>query len=284
MKKQILAGAVVAALWGAVALADDAKKPCPPKDQQSSMSTSGESSSQYGQTEVTPTEQQPAQAAQQPAQPEQQQSAVGGSGEQGMDTTAQQPPPAYVAPVVVVNENEKTEKKSSADMKGVTVSLGGGVEGYTGQLAPVINPGLAYGLNINLRPTRALGFELGYDGAVNNLDRDAGNGADLVRNGGHAALTLGLTPTAVQPYVLGGVGINHYNARNTSVLKDDTSGYIPLGIGLRTHMGHFTADLRGTWSAMFDNEIASVETQSIVGVDIDKAGRLAGLLQVGSTF
>ncbi len=133
-------------------------------------------------------------------------------------------------------------------MRGLSLTLGGGVEGYTGGLAPELNPGPAYGVQAEFRPTNVFGLELAYSGAVNNLDArlrgGSTNSPDLVRNGGQAALTLGLTATPVQPYVLGGVGFSDYNFRGAAAeFRDDTVGNVPVGAGLRTHIGDFTADL-----------------------------------------
>ena len=44
-------------------------------------------------------------------------------------------------------------------MRGLTVTLGGGVEGYTQALAPAVSPGPSVGVNANLRPSRVLGLE-----------------------------------------------------------------------------------------------------------------------------
>ncbi len=172
-------------------------------------------------------------------------------------------------------------------MTGLTMLVGGGVEGYTGQLAPTIAPGAGYGVTAAIKPGRVVGIELGYTGAVNNLRNDAGSGADIVRNGGQAALTVGLTATPVQPYLLGGVGINHYNVRGdtgAAGLKDDTNGYVPLGLGLRTHIGDFTADARGTYSAMFSDDFSNVDTHDVLGVPVDRAGRFGAMLSLGATF
>ncbi|HEX8819212.1 MAG TPA: hypothetical protein VF794_04750, partial [Archangium sp.] len=155
-------------------------------------------------------------------------------------------------------EDEKG-KESKSDMRGLTVLLGGGVEGYTGALAPEINPGPSVGVTAALRPSKTFGLELGYSGAVNNLDADAGgSGPDIVRNGAQAAVTLGLTAAPVQPYLVGGVGMNWYNIRNGEALgfRDDTNARIPVGVGLRTHIGDFTADLRGNYNVLLNEDFA----------------------------
>jgi hypothetical protein len=187
---------------------------------------------------------------------------------------------------------EEAGYESAGDMRGLTVTLGGGLEGYTGGLAPRVDPGVAYGVTVAIRPSKVLGLELGYSGAVNNLD-DRGRGGvldvddpDLVRNGGQAAVTVGLTASPLQPYVLGGIGLSDYNVRGGGELfglGDDTVGHVPVGAGLRLHVGDLTADLRGTYNLLFDQELSSLEPG---GEDPDFAGggRYSALLNVGATF
>ncbi|MHA7634392.1 hypothetical protein [Corallococcus sp. M7] len=209
--------------------------------------------------------------------------ATGGS---GMTT----PPPAY-APTASSNEDIQpleVEKKSKNDKKGLTLLIGGGVEGYTGALAPQIAPGPSAAVTASLKPTSVLGVEVGYSGALNNI-KDAGaagadDGPDLVRNGGQAALTLAVTPTAVQPYLLGGIGISNYHFRGGESLgySDDTVGNIPAGVGVRGHFGHFTADLRGYYNFLFDKQFAPDIDPG--GSDPSGGGSYTTTLNVGGTF
>lgn len=174
------------------------------------------------------------------------------------------------------------KKESKADMRGLSVMVGAGIEGYTGGLAPEINPGAAVGVTAALRPSKTFGFELGYSGAVNNLDTDVlGSGPDIVRNGAQAAVTVGLTAAPVQPYLLGGFGMNWYNIRNGESLgfRDDTNSKVPVGVGLRTHIGDFTADLRANYNFLLSDDFAP-------GIDNDDAstGSYNGTLNIGGTF
>lgn len=176
----------------------------------------------------------------------------------------------------------RDEGKEKADMRGLTVLVGAGVEGYTGGLAPEINPGPTVGVVAGLRPTKTIGLELGYSGAVNNLDTDvSGSGPDIVRNGAVANLTLGLTATPVQPYLLGGFGMNWYNVRNGEELgfNDDTNSRVPVGVGLRTHIGDFTADARVNYNILLSEDFAPG------GVDDDlTTGSYQGTINLGGTF
>jgi len=51
-------------------------------------------------------------------------------------------------------------------ISGITFLAGGGVEGYTGSLAPRIGPGASWGVTVGLQPLKVLGVELGYTGAA----------------------------------------------------------------------------------------------------------------------
>jgi hypothetical protein len=170
-----------------------------------------------------------------------------------------------------------------ADMRGVTLLIGGGIEGYTGNLASDVNPGGTAGISASFRPSRVFGIELGYSGALNEVDQDlvgeVRDGADIIRNGGQAALTLGLTATPLQPYVLGGVGVNFYNIRNGEAagFQDDTVGTVPVGLGLRTHLGQFTADARLNYNFLLGQQFAPA------GED-DTGGSYTGTLNLGGTF
>lgn len=178
----------------------------------------------------------------------------------------------------------RTERKGGADT-GLYILLGGGTDGYTGALGADLNPGFAYGATVGVRPSKIFGVELGYSGGLNDIDMagpgGAANGADIVRNGAQAAVTLGLTSTRLQPYVMGGIGIEHYNVRGASPVfgfQDDTSGYVPAGVGLRYNIGKLlTADARVDYNIPFEQDFAPVDNN--IG-----NGRYQALLQLGGTY
>jgi hypothetical protein len=115
-----------------------------------------------------------------------------------------------------------------------------------------------------------------------------GRGADIVRNGVNAVATLGLTATPVQPYLLGGFGVSRYSVRDDLEalgFKSDTSGRIPLGGGLRTHVGQFTADARFDYNVLVNENFArTVNPNTVAGVSSVNAGAYQGSLQLGATF
>jgi hypothetical protein len=225
---------------------------------------------------------------------------TGGSGpvEEPLPQPAMVPEPA-VAPEwhstsVVVTPAAKQEKKN-VSKKGAYVLLGGGADFYTGKLAPEINAGLNYGLTVGVKPDKYFGIEANYNGALSNLDQGfanshglanannsgASSGTDIVRNSGQVAATIGLSPTAVQPFILGGVGIDNYTVRRATVatgFNSDTSAYIPTGLGLRANMGkNLTADLRGTYNFLINQNFSGQNTGA-------GTGRLGGMLQIGGTY
>jgi len=155
----------------------------------------------------------------------------------------------------------ETQERRGGVRKGGYVILGGGVDGYTGDLNHDLKVGPAWGATIGVTGT-ILGIEAGYSGAANEIGerfgRDLGSGVDVVRNGGHAALKVNLSPTALHPYLLGGVGLEHRNFRNGEALgfEDGTNGFIPAAAGLRWNLGAFTADLRLSYNFMFEDDFA----------------------------
>jgi hypothetical protein len=211
--------------------------------------------------------------------------ATGGSG-------VATPPPDYRPSAEAAAEPIEpleVKEKDKNDMTGLTLLLGGGVEGYTGALAPQINPGVTAGVTAAIRPSRVFGLELGYSGAVNNIDIPTEGGAvdgpDLVRNGGTAVATLGLFATPWQPYLLGGIGINDYNFRGGEGLgyTDDTVGSVPAGVGLRGAIGRTLAvDARVNYNFLFDKEFAPGVDSG--GGDFNEGGSYQGTVSIGGTF
>ncbi|WAS88596.1 MULTISPECIES: outer membrane beta-barrel protein [unclassified Corallococcus] len=170
------------------------------------------------------------------------------------------------------------------DWQGPYFLLGVGVEGYTGKLAPNLDPGPSYGVLVGYRANDYLGVELGYSGGVSNLS--VANGSffgtpDIVRNGAQAALTVGFTHTRAQPYVLGGIGVERYSVREGNFFRffDDTGGYAPVGAGVRYKFNpQLTAEVRGTYSFLFGQDFSP--TQDLGAGD----GRYAGMLMIGGSY
>ena len=67
-------------------------------------------------------------------------------------------------------------------------------------------------------------------------------------------------------------------------LADDTVGNVPMGGGLRTHVGNFTADLRGSYNMLFDNQLGTPAGDNVFDFDNGNSGRWNGTLNIGTTF
>jgi hypothetical protein len=190
--------------------------------------------------------------------------------------------------VVMLPPAEKEKKGAS---KGPYVLLGGGADFYTGDYAPTLDPGGSYGAILGWKPLRSVGVEVAYNGAVNDVDHDfagstdgAVNGPDFVRNAGQAQAIIGLAPTRLHPFLLGGIGIENYQVRgagdvgtNPLGFSDDTHAYVPAGVGVRADIGAFTADLRGAYNFLLDQDFAPID-------DDAGDGRITGLLNIGANF
>jgi hypothetical protein len=185
-----------------------------------------------------------------------------------------------------------------SNLRELSISAGAGVEGYTLELAPRIDPGVTYGVAVGVLPPPLLGLldvglEAAYSGAVNGLDtRDpqaSADGVELVRHGVHAAATVGLFPSVVRPYVMGGLGLSVYNIRGAvRGFGDHLVGSVPLGAGVRASYRGLTADARLNYTVLFDQRYATGAPVSNVGepaaFTLGKAGRYSGTLNLGVTW
>lgn len=168
--------------------------------------------------------------------------------------------PAPGASRVVVIPSTTEHEKTKAPNQGVALTANGGVEGYTGTLAPRVDAGGSWGVMLTGQPNKIVGLELGYSGAVNNIDDPAASGGQIVRNGGTANLKFSLYPSVVEPYLFGGVGFAHNTVTHTAHLeggyRGDTFGMIPVGGGLNFHIGKFTAGARGSYDFLFSRNFS----------------------------
>lgn len=206
------------------------------------------------------------------------------SGQSATPSADFQPGPGY-AP------HEDQELDHTRELRGVFINAAVGVEGYTGALAPRIKLGETYGVNIAFRPSKVLGFELAYSGSVNQINTayypaaQTNDGADIVRNGGSLIVTLGLTVTEVNPYILAGVAVNQFTVRDGQSVgfKNDTAEAIPVGAGLRAQFGHFISDLRFAYSLPVGQDFApGVVGQSLLGLNSNNSGRYQVTIGLGA--
>ena len=188
---------------------------------------------------------------------------------------------------------EETKVENGHWLKGASILVGAGVEGYTGSLASRVGPGPAWNLILGIQPSSVFGFEFAYQGALNsvkfsNFGLSTKGGADIVRTAGQANVTFAFGPWKVQPFVLAGLGINHDsvsdNARAVG-FNSDTNGYIPVGGGLRGQIEGVMVDLRGCWQLPFsDNLFPGNANENTLGLATGHFGRWNATLNVGGTW
>ena len=186
-------------------------------------------------------------------------------------------------------ERQDTESWSH----GASILVGGGVEGYTGSLAPRVNVGPAWNVIFGVHPSSVFGIEFTYSGAINsikytNFGLPSGNSVDIFRNGGQANVTFGLGPWALQPFVLAGAGANYYSvsdAARSAGFSSGWAGYIPVGGGIRGRIHGVTVDIRGSWDLPFSDHLYPGGTgQDTLGLSTGNYGRWNATLNVGGTF
>lgn len=179
------------------------------------------------------------------------------------------------------------EQRRGSD-SGLYVLLGGGAEGYARGLAPRLTPGPAGGAAVGFKGSH-VGVEVGYSAAATAVKTGAGGyvgapgtragmGPDLVRNSGQGAVTVGLTNTPFQPYVVGGAGVDQYRVvdRTQPGIQNDVSYFAPVGGGARWNVGNFfTLDARGTYSFLFGEDFVP---------GVANGDRLGGQVSLGGTF
>jgi hypothetical protein len=156
-----------------------------------------------------------------------------------------------------------------------------------GSLHSRLDVGPSWGVAVAAQPLSWMGAEARYSGAVHELGRfvrpgPEGNstGADFVRNGGALAVTFNAPTPLLQPYALAGVGFDRYDLRGPSdaTFKDDTSGRVPLGAGVRGGVGAFVADARFHYDVLFSQQFART------GIGDDIGGGYTAMLNLGGRF
>lgn len=178
------------------------------------------------------------------------------------------PPPAtnvYVAPAPTYTPVVVEDHRSVYDRYGIAVSLGGGVEGFTGDtLRNSTDPGGGWNVRLGVGLKSPLSLEAAYIGSAQNIDALGLSGnALLVGNGAQADARLNLTGgMAVQPFVFGGAAWKRYQimneTANTSDLvdKDDVIEF-PLGVGIGARAAGLDLDLRGEYRIATEADLVS---------------------------
>ncbi len=185
-------------------------------------------------------------------------------------TTIITPPPppetnVYVAPAPTYTPTVVVRDRNWYDRYGIAVSLGGGVEGFTGDtLRSTTDPGGGWNVRLGVGLRSPLALEAAYIGSAQNIDAFGLSGnALLVGNGAQADARLNLTGgAAVQPFVFGGAAWKRYQIMNASsntsdlVDRDDVIEF-PLGAGIDGRYRGLMLDLRGEYRIATNADLVS---------------------------
>ncbi len=153
-----------------------------------------------------------------------------------------------------------SEDKEESPNMGLGITALGGVEGYTGSLAPVLDPGPAWGAKVSVQPLPYMGIEASYIGSQSQIDPSLPvEGPFVLRTTGVIDAKFSL-PAMVEPYVFGGIGLSRSTVRrNTDLsgLRSDTFGVAPIGGGVDAHYGNLVVGARASYNFFFDDQLTT---------------------------
>lgn len=140
----------------------------------------------------------------------------------------------------------------------LSVAAGAGVSHLGRDLASQTSAGPAYGVTATINPTGALGYDIGYLGAVNGNGSPLAANSNFVTNLGKTDVRLNLMPDQrVRPYLDAGVGIAHIGETGTSPGEQAVNSFvIPLGAGVQTDLtDRFSLGAEFNYNTMFSKDI-----------------------------
>jgi hypothetical protein len=164
---------------------------------------------------------------------------------------------ACAAVLALAGVAEARERDKQGDFN---VLLGGGVGGFTGDLATITDPGPTWRATINVQPWNVLGYEITYDGSRNQIDDERlATKPALTRHG--LAGMLKLAPPfieKVRPFL--GIGLGASMLRVTEgaegLYKNDLMEEVPVTAGLEFNTGAVSAGLRTNYRWLLDEGFA----------------------------
>ncbi|HUJ60257.1 MAG TPA: hypothetical protein VLX92_17240 [Kofleriaceae bacterium] len=151
---------------------------------------------------------------------------------------------------------------------GVGITVGGGIAGFANQtMRDTMSSNVAglWDARLSIGTHVPIGLDLSYVGTAGDVNTLAGqaNGT-LIGSAAEAALRWNILPHfAVDPYIFGGVGWQHYDVQNRNFATSDSGmkgsddfADFPMGVGIAWRdLSGLTLDVRGTFRATTDSTL-----------------------------
>lgn len=147
---------------------------------------------------------------------------------------------------------------------GMSFTVGGSFSDF---VRPAVNdftePGGGWEARYVIGTRKHIAGEAAYTASLNGLEAlGMDENALLLGNGGEVALRANITTSALQPYVIAGVGWRHYDVTNTDkntsdVADTDDAMTIPVNVGISYRYERFVSDLRATYRPSFFDDISA---------------------------
>ncbi len=166
------------------------------------------------------------------------------------------------------------DQKSTGVTRNFGVSLRGGLNTYTGDLADLTGVGGSLGIMLDSRPLPLLGLELGYEGSRNpfvNID------GGLWRNNVGALAKLGPelgNNGNLKPFVGAGFGVSTLNPSKDAELffENDFVTEVPLAAGIDYNVGAVKAGVRATYSILGGENLGRDEHGNNINFGLNLGG------------
>jgi hypothetical protein len=170
---------------------------------------------------------------------------------------------------------------------GAGLLIGGGFEDFTNSnLRSMTTGGGFWNARLVAGTHQVIGVEAAYTGAARGIDAlGLGQNARLVSNGAEGALRGNLPirvgRSLLEPFVLVGLGWQHYNLTNTDTNTSDVASRddimtLPVGTGFEYSYGRFLADARIMYRQTYYNDLLRTSGGNLNNLSVGT--------QVGLTF
>lgn len=170
---------------------------------------------------------------------------------------------------------------------GAGVLVGGGFEDFTNSnMRNMTTGGGFWNARLVAGTHQVLGLEAAYTGAARGIDAlGLGQNARLVSNGAEGAvrgnIPIRVGQSLLEPFVLVGLGWQHYNLTNTDTNTSDVASRddimtLPVGTGFEYSYGRFLADARIMYRQTYYNDLLRTSGGNLNNLSVGT--------QVGLTF